>query len=77
MTSSVDGSNSDELFLCGGHRKEHVYAVHPRIVVDIVVRFQGAATTVDASMIQRVRENVVQRTAVCFEMDGGGYENLL
>jgi hypothetical protein len=43
-----------------GHLKEYVYAIHPRIVVDIVTRLQGVVTTVDASMIQRAQENVAQ-----------------
>jgi hypothetical protein len=56
-----------------GHLKERVYAVPPRTIEDLA----ADATTVDANMLTRVRENVVQRTAVYLEMDGGRVEHLL
>jgi hypothetical protein len=37
------------LFLWG-HLKEHVYAVPPRIIEDLVARLQPAGTTVDAEI---------------------------
>jgi hypothetical protein len=56
---------------------EKVYAVPPRTIEDLVARLQAAATSVDANMLRCVRENAVRRTAVCLEMYGGRFENLM
>jgi hypothetical protein len=64
-------------FFLWGHLKEQVYAVPPRTIEDLVARIQTAMTTVDANMLRCVRENVVRRTAVYLEMDGGRSEHLL
>jgi hypothetical protein len=64
-------------FFLWGHLKEQVYAIPPRTIEDLVARFKAAVTTVDGSMLRRVRENSVPRTAVCLEMDGGRFEHLL
>jgi hypothetical protein len=37
---------------------------------------QAGVTAVDANMLRRIRENVVRRTAVWIEMDGGRFEHL-
>jgi hypothetical protein len=63
MISSVAGSN--------------IWEVPPCIVEDLVILFQAAVTSVDASMLRHVRGNVVRPTAVCLEMDGGRFEHLL
>jgi hypothetical protein len=55
-----------------GHLKDQVYAVLPRTIEDLMATLQAAVTTVDSNMLRRVREN-----AVCLEMDGGRFENLL
>jgi hypothetical protein len=63
--------------LLWGHLKEHVSAVPPRTIEDLVARLQAAVTTVDENMLRCVRENAVRRTAVRLEMDGGRFEELL
>lgn len=65
-----------DLFLWG-NLKEYVYAIYPRTVKDLTVRFQAAVTTVDANMLMRVRENAGRRNAVYFKMDGGRFQHLL
>jgi hypothetical protein len=64
-------------FVLWGHLKEHVYAVHPTTIEDVMARLQVTVTTVDSNMLRCVRENAVRRTAVCLEMDGGRFERLL
>jgi hypothetical protein len=39
--------------------------------------FRAGVTTFDTNMLRRIRENVVRRTAVWLEMDGGRFEHLL
>jgi hypothetical protein len=51
-------------FLLRGCLKEHVYAVFPRAIEDLVVRFQAAVTTADADMLGRVQENAVRVIAL-------------
>jgi hypothetical protein len=73
---SVPGSNSDFLFPYG-HMKNHVYALPPRTIEDVVAVLKRAVTTVDANMLRRVGRIAVRRTALCLEMDGGRFEYLL
>jgi hypothetical protein len=75
MASSVAGSNSDGFFLVG--TPEGISLVPPRTIEDLMARLQAAVTTVNASMLRRVQESAVRRTAVCLEMDGGCFEHLL
>jgi hypothetical protein len=72
---SVAGSNSDFL-LPYGNMKNHVYALPPRTIEDVVVVLKRAVTTVDANMLRHVGEDAVRRTALCLEMDGGRFEHL-
>jgi hypothetical protein len=53
------------------HLSEHVHAVCPRIIEDLVSRLQAVVTTADASMLRRVGESVLLRTALCLKIDGG------
>jgi hypothetical protein len=41
-------------FLLWGHLKEHVYAVPPRTVKDLVARLKTVVTMVDVKMLRRV-----------------------
>jgi hypothetical protein len=59
------------------HLKEHVYAVRPRTIEDLMARIQASVTMVDTKMFRRVRKNTLRRTAVCFKMDEGRFEHLL
>jgi hypothetical protein len=65
-----------DLFLWG-HPKEHVYAVFPRTVEDLVARCQTAVTTADAKILRRVRKNAVWRTAAFLETGRGHFDSLL
>jgi hypothetical protein len=73
VTSSVAGPNCDG----GEHLKEHVSVVPLRTMKDIVVRLQAAVTMVDANKLRHVKENSVQHTTVCLEMDRSHFEHLL
>jgi hypothetical protein len=54
--------------------KEHIYAVPPRTIADVVARLQTAVTMVDAYMLRYVfRENAARDIAVCLEIDGGRF----
>jgi hypothetical protein len=54
----------------GGRRlKEHVYTIPPRNLKDFVAKLKAVVTTVDAYTLMCVRENVMQRTAVCIEIE--------
>jgi hypothetical protein len=64
-------------FLLRGNLKEHVYAVPPRTIEDLVARIQAAVATADAETSRRVREKSVRRTAICLQTDGGRFEHLL
>jgi hypothetical protein len=64
-------------FILWGHPNEHVYALPPRTIEDLVARLQAAMTTADVNMLRNIRENAVRRTAVCPEIDGGLFERLL
>jgi hypothetical protein len=77
VTSATDLIPIDFSFFLWGHLKEHDYAVPPRTIEDLVERLQAAMTSVDANMLRRVRENVLRRSAVCLEMEGGRFERLL
>jgi hypothetical protein len=72
MVSSVVESNSDV-----GRLKEHVYALSPKTINALMTVPQAAVAAVGANMFRRVLENVVRRTALYLEMDGGRYCNLL
>jgi hypothetical protein len=72
---SVAGSNSYGFFLWG-HLKEHVYAVSPRVIEDLMAVFQAAVTMVNAVMLRHVQEKAMWGTAACLEMDGGHSEHL-
>jgi hypothetical protein len=65
-----------DLFLWG-HAKKYVYADTRMTIEDLVAILHVAVTMVDANMLRRVRENAVRRTAVCHQMDGGGFQHLL
>jgi hypothetical protein len=71
VTSATDLIPIDFRFFLWGHLKEHDYAVPPRTIEDLVERLQATTTSVDANMLRRVRENVLRRSAVCLEMEGG------
>jgi hypothetical protein len=64
-----------DFFLCR-HLKEHIYAVPPRPIENLVVRLQAAVILVD-NIPRHVQENTVRHTAVCLEMDTGHSELLL
>jgi hypothetical protein len=68
-------TNSD-IFLWG-YLKEHVYSVSPRSIEDLMARLQATVATVDSNMLRVVQENVLRRTAVCLEVDGGRFARLL
>jgi len=68
-------TNSD-IFLWG-YLKEHVYAVSPRSIEDLMARLQAIVATVDSNMLRVVQENVLRLTAVCLEVDGGRFAHLL
>jgi hypothetical protein len=44
---------------------------------DLLAGIQAAVTAVVAVMLRRVRQNALLRTALCFEMDGGRFGQLL
>jgi hypothetical protein len=58
------------------HLKEHVYAVPPRTVKDIMTRLQAAVAVVIATMFKMcLREYcMVHCLAICLEMDRGDFE---
>jgi hypothetical protein len=62
-------------FFVWGHLKEHVDAVPPRTIEDLVPRLQAAVTTVDANVLRRVRENAGRRAVVFLVMDRGHFEH--
>jgi hypothetical protein len=70
MVFSVSRSESGR-FLLLGDLKEHVSAVPPRTIENLVAKLQAAVTKVGTSILIRVREN-----AVCIEMDGEHFEHL-
>lgn len=74
--SWVGGSNSDGLFPLGAREREF-YALLHRIIEDLVARLQAAATSDNANILSRVRDNAMRRTAVCLEMYAGSFEWLL
>jgi hypothetical protein len=51
---SLDLSPVD--FSCGGYLKEHVHAVPPRTIEDLVARLQAAVTSVDACILSRAAQ---------------------
>jgi hypothetical protein len=51
-------------FFLLGQLKEHVYAVHPRTIEDLVEGLEAVVTTVDVNIPMRARQNAVWRTAV-------------
>jgi hypothetical protein len=57
--------------------KEHVCAVLPRTVDDLMTSLQAVVTAVNANMLRRVRENAVWRATICLHIDGGRLEHLL
>jgi hypothetical protein len=59
-----------------GLLKVHFYSDPSRTVEDLAARRQAAVATADA-ISRRVGKNAVWRTAVCLEMDGGRFENIL
>jgi hypothetical protein len=48
-----------------------------RTIENLVAKLQAAVTMVDANMLRCGRENGVQCTAVCLEMDEDRFERLL
>jgi hypothetical protein len=64
-------------FFLRGHVKEHIYAVPPRTIKDLVARLKVAVITVSANMLRCVQENALRHAAVCLEMYGGCFKNLL
>jgi hypothetical protein len=57
------------------HLKEHVYAVPPRTMKDLVSRLKAALTTVDANMLMHVPETAAWRTAICLEIEAASNTN--
>lgn len=49
--------------------KEHVFTVPARSSEDLIPRHQTTVTTVEGSVLRRVRENAVYRNASNNEMD--------
>jgi hypothetical protein len=64
-------------FFLWEHLKKPVYAVSPTIIEDLVARLQAAVTTADVNMLGHVRDNAMQRTAICLEKDKGRFKHLL
>jgi hypothetical protein len=57
--------------------KEHVCAVPPSSIDDLMASLQAVVTAVNANMLRRVPENAVWRAAICLDIDGGRLEHLL
>lgn len=49
-------------FFLWGHLKEHVYAVPPRTIKDLVAGLEAAVSTVDVNTLRRVLEYAVPWT---------------
>jgi hypothetical protein len=64
------GSNSYGFFLWG-YLKEHVYAVSPRMIEELMAVLQASVTIVNAVILRHVQENAMWCTTACLEMDGG------
>jgi hypothetical protein len=56
--------------------KGHVYTVPSRIIEYLVARLQAAVTRTDVNLLRCIRENVICRTAVSLQMDGGRLDHL-
>lgn len=65
-----------DIFL-SGHLKEQVCVIPNRTIECLLARFQAAARTVDANTLGRVLGKAMRSTAVCLEIDGGRFEQLL
>jgi hypothetical protein len=52
-------------FFLWRHLKEHVYAVPPTSIDDLVARLHTAVTIVDAGMLRRVKENTLPSAWKC------------
>jgi hypothetical protein len=57
--------------------KEHVCAVNPMNIGDLIAGIHAAVTAVNASILERVQENTMQHTAVCLEMHSTCFKHLL
>jgi hypothetical protein len=60
-----------------GNLKEHIFAISPRTIKNLVPRLQAAETVVNASMLRHVRQKAAWHMAVCREMGGGHCDHLL
>jgi hypothetical protein len=65
------------LLSCGGHLKEHVYAVPLRTIEVLLAGFQALATSVDVSILRHIREHSILGIVVCVEVKGGRFEHVL
>jgi hypothetical protein len=77
MAYSIARCNSDGFFLMWGHVKEHVYAVTPRTVDDLVARLPAADAAVNAKTYYDVWKSAMRRTACCLAIDGNRFQHLL
>jgi hypothetical protein len=59
-----------------GHQKEHVYAVPPKTIEDLMTRIRAFMAAVDANMVRHVQENDLWHTGVFLEMVGGYFKYL-
>jgi hypothetical protein len=56
---------------------ENVYLVPPIGPEDAIARLHAAVGSVNAGILQNVRESIVRRATKCIEVRGGLFEHML
>jgi hypothetical protein len=64
-------------FFLWGHLQNFVYATPIANLEELTERINAAVNTINVPMLQRVQENIVRRAALCIEVGGRNFEQLL
>jgi hypothetical protein len=64
-------------FFLWGHLQNFVYATPIANLEELTERINAAVNTINVPMLQRVQENIVRRAAMCIEVGGRYFEQLL
>jgi hypothetical protein len=64
-------------FFLWGHLQNFVYAAPIANLEELTERINAAVNTINVPMLQRVQQNIVRRAALCIEVGGRNFEQLL